>query len=169
MRTDPTILPDGTRLQPGEEIFKMEIKFPPDASGGRGGSVFKLEDGNMLLATGLDAGPLTATKALPDVPMQNGRPFFASEPVGDHLNDDNQPAFASLNAIQNAARVGDYGFCLDAVASGALKGDISLRGVPAWKVGPSANDAANTLARLWAKHVAASTVPQNRKPATRPN
>jgi len=153
-----TLLPDGTRLQPGEEIFKMEVRFP-DATGGRG--AFALEDGNLLVGTKLAAGVLTATKAVPSVAQKDGKPFFASEPVGDHLNDANEPAFASLNAIQNAARVGDYGFCLDAVASGALKGDISLRGVPAWKVGPSANDAANTLARLWAKHQA--TLQDNRK------
>jgi hypothetical protein len=49
--------------------------------------------------------------------VQNGQPFHAAMPVGDHLGDDNKPAYASLNAIQNAARVGDYGFCLDAVAA----------------------------------------------------
>jgi len=114
---------------------------------------------------------LTSTKPASHtpIPMQNGQPFHATTPVGDHLGDDNQPSYASLNAIQNAARVGDYGFCLDAVASGALKPDLKLRGVAAWKTGPSANDAANKLARLWAQHVASSTVPQNRKPASCPN
>jgi len=148
--TDVTELPDGQLA-----VRTFTLAFSPGAR----------------LVHKLGAGPLTSTKPASHtpIPVQNGQPFHAPTPVGDHLGDDNQPAFASLNAIQNAARVGDYGFCLDAVASGALKGDISLRGVPAWKVGPSANDAANTLARLWAKHVAASTVPQNRKPATRPN
>ena len=108
-------------------------------------------------------GPLTSTKPASHtpVPMQNGQPFHAATPIGDHLGDDNKPAYASLNAIQNAARVGDYGFCLDAVASGALKPDLRLRGVAAWKTGPSANDAANTLARLWSKHQA--TLQDNRK------
>ena len=164
-----TLLPDGTRLQPGEEIFKMEIKFPPDASGGRGGSVFKLEDGNMLLATGLDAGPLTATKALPDVPMQNGRPFFASEPVGDHLNDANEPAFASLHSIVNASRCPDFGFAQDCVRDGTIKPDTKLRGVPCWRVGDSANRAVAKLKSEYAQHLAKTSDIKNRKPATRPN
>jgi len=111
----------------------------------------------------LAAGPLTSTKPASHtpIPVQNGQPFHAATPIGDHLGDDNKPAYASLNAIQNAARVGDYGFCLDAVASGALKPDIKLRGVAAWKTGPSANEAANKLAQLWAKHQA--TLQDNRK------
>ena len=115
------------------------------------------------------AGPLTATKAVPDVPKRDGQPVYAQTPIGDHLGDDNKPTFASLHAIANASRCPDFGFATDCVRDGSIRPDTKLRGVAAWKTGPSANDAANTLARLWAKHVAASTVPQNRKPVVRPN
>ena len=108
-------------------------------------------------------GALTSTRPASHtpIPVQNGQPFHATTPVADILNDDGQGTHCTLNAIQNAARVGDYGFCLDAVASGALKPDLKHRGVSAWKTGPSSNTAANTLAGLWAKHQA--TLQDNRK------
>ena len=160
-----TLLPDGTRLQPGEEIFKMEIKFPPDASGGRGGA-FALEDGNLLAATGLAIGPLTSTRPASHtpIPVQNGQPFHPSSPRADILNDAGQGTHASLTSIQNAARVGDYGWLSDLVRSGALVPDCKIRGIGAFKVGPSAEKATTTAAGLWAKHQA--TLQDNRKITT---
>jgi hypothetical protein len=131
----------------------MEVRYP-DASGGRGCGAFALADGNTLVGTKLAAGPLTSTKPASHtpIPVQNGQPFHATTPVADILNDAGQGTHCTLNAIQNAARVGDYGFCLDAVASGALTGDLKHRGVPAWTVGKSANEATAKLGKLWTQY-----------------
>jgi hypothetical protein len=95
---------------------------------------------------------MAATRPLPPAPVQNGKPLFSATPRGDHLGDDNQPAFASLHSIANAAQCTDFGFAQDVAAS--LAPDTKLRGIPVWKVGDNASNAAAKLAKIWSAHQA---------------
>jgi hypothetical protein len=134
--TELSKMAGGYQPQPGEEFFYMDAQIQPRVNA-------------FLVPHKLD---FTATKPTPAAPTHNGKPFFERTPRGDHLGDDNQPAYASLHSVANAAQCTDFGFAQDAEKS--LAPDTLLRGVAAWKVGDSANNAAAKLAKLWSSHQA---------------
>jgi hypothetical protein len=110
----------------------------------------------------LAALPMASTKPKSHltIPMRDSEPFHAATPIPDILDDDGKGTHCSLHSVVNAARCGDYGFAQD-MAPVMKKPDAKLRGVPAWKVGDSANEATSLLATAWKARQ--ETLQDNRK------
>ena len=121
----------------------------------------------MLMATGLDVGPLTSSRPQFPAPMQDGKPVYGRTPVPDvGMGEDKQ--YCSIHRLCRANNV-DTGFALDAIRNGRITPDAKHYGNSCWEAGASANKASSTLAIAHAAHLAVSEVKQNRKPSPRAN
>lgn len=146
MITDVTELPDGQLA-----VRTFCLAFSP------GATLHKFDS----------SGPLTSTRPQFPAPMQDGKAMFGPTPQADLCAGDDK--YATVYSIARSAGITDHGFILDSIRNGLVKPDVTLSGHKAFKVGDSANKAAATLKAAHQKHLAASTIPQNRKPTVYPS